>query len=310
MRSVLYRFPDLAQFEQMIAGMGDAELELGLPSGEAVDDGEWVLAIFELGRGRRATSCAARAAVSPDGARLLFEPRDWGRLADFAQKQALNPSGPVRPSDPAARAPSDPGALREPGVARMTVAWRSSTPSAPEASGPNQVPPARESDPFYGAPTVRDTTTPPPSPAEVRDAALRRESGRPSGDPARVLVVDDDQDIREVVTAMLEAVGLRVAQSESAEDALSRVQSEVIDLLVLDWNLPKMTGLELCRIIRRLPGLSHVPVLFLTANASSQDMVDAFASGADDYVVKPFRAPELGARIFSLLRRGRLMLGG
>jgi two-component system, OmpR family, phosphate regulon response regulator PhoB len=271
-RSVLYRFPDLAQFEQMIAGVGDTELELGVPSGEAIEDGEWVLAIFELGRGRRATSCAARAAVSPDGGRLLFEPRDWRRLADFAQKQALNPSGPSRHA-------SDPGALRS---------------SAPPA----------------GAREPGGISTPPPSPALVRDAALRRESGRPAGDPARVLVVDDDPDIREVVTAMLEAVGLRVLQSESAEDALARVQSEVVDLLVLDWNLPRMTGLDLCRIIRRQPGLSHVPVLFLTANASSQDMVDAFASGADDYVVKPFRAPELGARIFSLLRRGRLLLGG
>jgi two-component system phosphate regulon response regulator PhoB len=66
-----------------------------------------------------------------------------------------------------------------------------------------------------------------------------------------------------------------------------------------------MTGIELCRIIRKEADLSALPVLFLTANASSQDMVDAFASGADDYVVKPFRAPELGARIFSLLRRTR-----
>jgi two-component system phosphate regulon response regulator PhoB len=276
-RSVLYRFPDLAQFEQMIAGVDDTELELGVPSGEAIEDGEWVLAIFELGRGRRATSCAARAAVSPDGGRLLFEPRDWRRLADFAQKQALNPSA-------ASRSSSDPGPRPERG-------------SLIEPRGSSAPPAARVS-------------TPPPSPVEVRDAALRRESGRPPGDPARVLVVDDDPDIREVVTAMLEAVGLRVLQSESAEDALTRVQSEVVDLLVLDWNLPRMTGLDLCRIIRRQPGLSHVPVLFLTANASSQDMVDAFASGADDYVVKPFRAPELGARIFSLLRRGRLLLGG
>ena len=66
-----------------------------------------------------------------------------------------------------------------------------------------------------------------------------------------------------------------------------------------------MTGIELCRLIRAEPTLSTLPVLFLTAHGSSRDIVDAFASGADDYVVKPFRAPELGARIFGLLRRAR-----
>lgn len=123
-----------------------------------------------------------------------------------------------------------------------------------------------------------------------------------SGEGARILVVDDDPDIRDVVAAMLEAVGLAVTTRTSAEEALETVQREEFDLLVFDWNLPKMTGVELCRIIRRDLAIA-LPVLFLTANASSQDMVEAFASGADDYVVKPFRAPELGARIFSLLRR-------
>jgi two-component system, OmpR family, phosphate regulon response regulator PhoB len=124
------------------------------------------------------------------------------------------------------------------------------------------------------------------------------------GDP-RVLIVDDDPDIREVVSVMLEAVGLRVVAVESGEVALERIAREPFDLLVLDWNLPRMTGLDLCRALRKDPALATLPVLFLTANASSQDMVEAFASGGDDYVVKPFRAPELGARIFSLLRRAR-----
>jgi two-component system, OmpR family, phosphate regulon response regulator PhoB len=120
------------------------------------------------------------------------------------------------------------------------------------------------------------------------------------------MIVDDDPDIRDVVAAMLEAVGLVTAPVGSAEDALQRVRTEPYDLLVLDWNLPKMTGIDLCRLLRKEPALAAMPILFLTANASSQDMVDAFASGADDYVVKPFRAPELGARIFSLLRRAKM----
>jgi two-component system phosphate regulon response regulator PhoB len=119
------------------------------------------------------------------------------------------------------------------------------------------------------------------------------------------LVVDDDPDLREVVSAMLEAVGLAVESAGSAEDALARVGEQAFDLLVLDWMLPGKSGLELCRSIRELPRLTALPVLFLTANTSPTDMVEAFASGADDYVVKPFRAPELGARIFGLLRRAR-----
>ena len=105
---------------------------------------------------------------------------------------------------------------------------------------------------------------------------------------------------------MLEAVGLIVEPVNSAEDALERVRATHYDLLVLDWNLPGMTGLELCRHVRREPNLAGLPVLFLTAHSSSKDIVEAFASGADDYVAKPFRAPELGARIFGLLRRARL----
>jgi two-component system phosphate regulon response regulator PhoB len=244
-RSVLYRFPDLEEFDRLVRG-ALVEQEFPLPAGETVEDGEWVLAIFELGPGRRATSAAGRAAALPEGARLVFEPRDLRRLAEFAAGEARNaPPAPVPESHP-----SD---------------------EAIEA--------------------VR-----PPSPGR---------SSRPTIEPPRVLVVDDDPDIRDVVSVMLEAVGLAVVTVESAEDALERITAAPFDLIVLDWNLPKMTGLELCRTVRRHPTLAELPVLFLTANASSQDMVEAFAGGADDYVVKPFRAPELGARIFSLLRRAR-----
>lgn len=128
---------------------------------------------------------------------------------------------------------------------------------------------------------------------------------RTSGFGARVLVVDDEPLVRDMVGTMLEAVGLVVETVSSAEQALERARTSPFDLLVLDWHLGGMSGLELCRAIRRDAKLDGVPVLFLTANSSSRDMVEAFASGADDYVVKPFRAPELGARIFGLLRRAR-----
>jgi two-component system phosphate regulon response regulator PhoB len=235
-RTLLYRFPDLDAFESMVHAAG-IEAELAAPPGEVVEDGEWVLAIFELGPARRATSAAGRGAASPEGARVTFEPRDIRRLAEFAEREA-------------AFTPAPPAVAEAPG--------RGSRPSLPSG---------------------------------------------------KVLIVDDDPDIREVVTAMLESVGLTVAAVESAEDALERIAAEACDLVVLDWNLPRMTGLDLCRTLRKDPVYEALPVLFLTANAASQDMVEAFASGGDDYVVKPFRAPELGARIFSLLRRARKPLG-
>jgi two-component system phosphate regulon response regulator PhoB len=235
-RSVVYRFPDLEEFERL-AQAAATEAEFPLPGGEVAEDGEWVLAIFELGPARRATSAAGRATMSPEGLRLVFEPRDLRRIHQFAATEAR-----TRPL------PSDrpPETARSPGT-----------------------------------------------------------GSRPTLERARILIVDDDPDIRDVVAVMLEAVGLAVVAVDSGEAALARITAEPFDLLVLDWNLPTMNGLELCRLIRREPSLELMPVLFLTANASSQDMVEAFASGGDDYVVKPFRAPELGARIFSLLRRSR-----
>jgi two-component system, OmpR family, phosphate regulon response regulator PhoB len=248
-RTILYRFPDLPQFESLVQALAEPELELGLPAGEQVSDGEWVLAIFELGTARRATSAAARATVTHEGSRLIFEPRDWERLAEFSRFEAKRSSR---------------------GLSAPPTSLGSASP----------VPAARPSDP----------------PQTIRTIP-------PSGEGAHLLLVDDDPDIRQVVAAMLDSVGLVVSSVETAEEALTEVGTNAFDLLVLDWNLPGMSGVDLCKALRRDPATSHLPILFLTANASSQDMVDAFACGADDYVVKPFRAPELGARIFSLLRR-------
>lgn len=247
MRSVCFRFSDPRQFEHRVTSVEDCELELELPPEEVVEDGEWVLAIFDVGAQHKASSAAARAIVDPDGARLVFEPRDYRRLADFAAD---------------------------------VVRRDTSIPPPP----PNSAKPADDDD---------EVATPKPTSWPPR-----------AGRGARILVVDDDPDIRAVIAAMLVTVGLIVTAKESAEEALVAVEQEPFDLLVLDWNLPKMTGLDLCRMIRR-DKHKLLPVLFLTANASSQDMIDAFACGADDYMVKPFHAPELSARIFSLLRRTR-----
>ncbi len=251
MRSVVYRFPELDAFELAVSEAHDSAL--ALPPGEVVEDGEWVLAIFELGPARRATSAAGQGDATPEGPGLVFEPRDVERLAAFGRETARR--------------------LIEGRDAREPSRWGSAPPKPPaEGSGSGGPEPSR----LLPAPSL-----------------------------PRVLVVDDDPDIREVVGAMLEAVGLAVCAVSSGEEALEHLAGEPYDLVVLDWNLPGRSGLDVCKKLRRAKPTGRIPILFLTAHAASQDMVDAFASGADDYVVKPFRAPELGARIFSLIRRTR-----
>jgi two-component system phosphate regulon response regulator PhoB len=118
-----------------------------------------------------------------------------------------------------------------------------------------------------------------------------------------VLIVDDDAGVQAVVTATLRASGFCARAVGSAEEALDYMRSAPVDLLVADVRLPGMTGLELCRRMRKDRRLAQVPVVFLSAESSDRQVVEAFDAGADDFVSKPFRAPELGARLLSVLRR-------
>ena len=120
---------------------------------------------------------------------------------------------------------------------------------------------------------------------------------------ARVLVVEDEEAIQVLLAYNLNAEGFDVRQAESAEDALMLVDEETPDLIVLDWMLPGVSGVELCRMLRTKPETRSVPIIMLTARGEEFDRVRGLASGADDYVVKPFSVPELVARIRSVLRR-------
>lgn len=117
---------------------------------------------------------------------------------------------------------------------------------------------------------------------------------------ARILVVDDDPQIQRVMRTCLESERYEAEQARSGEEALERMESGRYDLILLDINLPGVTGLEACRKIRRS---SAVPIIVMTVRDSEEDKVEALDAGADDYVAKPFGMPEMLARIRATLRR-------
>ena len=120
---------------------------------------------------------------------------------------------------------------------------------------------------------------------------------------AKVLIVEDEQPLAEMLTYNLEAEGFIVLHAESAEEAEMLVAEECPDLVILDWMLPQVSGIELCRRFRSRTETRSMPVLMLTARGEESDRIRGLSTGADDYVVKPFSLPELLARVNAILRR-------
>jgi two-component system phosphate regulon response regulator PhoB len=118
-----------------------------------------------------------------------------------------------------------------------------------------------------------------------------------------ILVVDDDQDIRELVAFKLEQLGFEVHAESDGETGLAAVMQLQPDLVLLDWMMPKLTGVEVCRMLREGAEGSSVPVILLTARAQEADIERGFAAGADDYIVKPFSPRELASRVEAVLSR-------
>ena len=116
----------------------------------------------------------------------------------------------------------------------------------------------------------------------------------------RILVVDDDPQIRRTMKATLTARHYEVSDSRNGEEALDKLRSETFDLVLLDMNMPGTGGIETCRLIR---SSSDVAIIMLTVNNAEKDKVEALDAGADDYVTKPFSIAELLARIRATLRR-------
>ncbi len=120
-----------------------------------------------------------------------------------------------------------------------------------------------------------------------------------------ILVTEDDADILELITYSLETEGFKVYSAKTGEDALSILSDESVDLAVLDVMLPDMSGIELCRKIKREERLETIPVLFVTAKDEETDKLIGFKVGADDYLTKPFSPKELVARVKALVKRSK-----
>ncbi len=120
-----------------------------------------------------------------------------------------------------------------------------------------------------------------------------------------VLVVEDEPAQREVLAYNLEAEGFRVATAGNGEEALMLVAEEAPDLIVLDWMLPNVSGIEVCRRLKSRSETKAVPIIMLSARSEEVDRVRGLETGADDYVVKPYSVVELMARVRNQLRRTR-----
>ena len=121
----------------------------------------------------------------------------------------------------------------------------------------------------------------------------------------KILVVEDEEPLCVLLRYNLEAEGYQVEVVTRGDEADLRLQENVPDLLVLDWMIPGVSGIELCRRLRMRPQTERLPIIMLTARGEESDRVRGLSTGADDYLVKPFSTPEFIARVRALLRRAK-----
>lgn len=126
-----------------------------------------------------------------------------------------------------------------------------------------------------------------------------------SADQPTVLVVEDELAQREVLAYNLEAEGFSVSKAASGDEALLLVDEDSPDIIVLDWMMPNLSGIEVCRRLKTRPDTRSIPIIMLSARSEEVDKVRGLETGADDYVVKPYSVVELMARVRSQLRRVR-----
>jgi len=122
---------------------------------------------------------------------------------------------------------------------------------------------------------------------------------------ARILIVEDEEPLTMLLRYNLEAAGYAVDSAARGDEAELKLRESTPDLVVLDWMLPAISGIEICRRLRAQPATAKLPIIMLTARGEESERVRGLTTGADDYVVKPFSVSELLARINALLRRAK-----
>ena len=127
---------------------------------------------------------------------------------------------------------------------------------------------------------------------------------------ARILLVEDEPSQRAVLSYNLIREGYQVTEASDGEEAMLQADEEDFDLVLLDWMLPALSGIEICRRLKRQKRTKDIPVIMLSARAEDVDKVRGIDTGADDYLAKPYSLPELLARIRSHLRRFRATAAG
>lgn len=120
-----------------------------------------------------------------------------------------------------------------------------------------------------------------------------------------ILIVEDEKDLAQLLSYNLEQEGFRAKIESNGQEAYERALRDLPDLILLDLMLPKMSGLEVCRLLRSNPKSKHIPVIMLTAKGEEIDRVVGFEMGADDYIVKPFSPRELVLRVKAILKRSQ-----
>lgn len=120
---------------------------------------------------------------------------------------------------------------------------------------------------------------------------------------ATILVVEDEKSISTLIQYNLEKEGFKVHASETGEEGFEQIKKILPDLVLLDWMLPDLSGIDICKQIKKDPKLKSIPVIMLTAKSEEADKIRGFETGADDYVTKPFSTKELILRVHALLKR-------
>ena len=127
-----------------------------------------------------------------------------------------------------------------------------------------------------------------------------------TGAGRKILVVEDESDVADLLTLNFRKAGFRISTAADGASGLQKAREDRPDFIVLDLMLPKMSGLEVCKILKNDTATSHIPILMLTAKAEEIDRIVGLEFGADDYVTKPFSPREILLRIRAILRRGEM----